>query len=199
MAQGRDPLCVHSSIVIMPTWILTFWPFAPKHLSNFFVTQRNRQKSVSVERISVIGIHRFLSAYLDTQKWKCRKSGVWRCIFSITVISERWWILTRLPQWITMQWQKFNTTASPHHPHERWIQNTAWFGTDEHMWPTTAQIQWPFACIVICISILPVSMLAARYCWGQNICLFFSRLVVFINVHFLQKTAFSHWSRAGLH
>ena len=77
-----------------------------------------------MERISVIGIHRFLSAYLDKQKWKCHKSGVWRCIFSITVISERWWILTRLPQWITMQWQKFNTTASPHHPHERWIQNT---------------------------------------------------------------------------
>ena len=83
-----------------------------------------KQAKFSVERISVIGIHRFLSAYLDTQKWKCHKSCVWRCIFSITVISERWWILTRLPQWITMQWQKFNTTASPHHPHERWIQNT---------------------------------------------------------------------------
>ena len=45
-----------------------------------------------------------------------------RRIFSITVISESWWILTRLPQWITMQWQKFYTTASPHHHHDRKIQ-----------------------------------------------------------------------------
>ena len=28
-----------------------------------------------------------------------------------------------------------------------------------YMWPTTAQIQWLFACIAICILILPVSML----------------------------------------
>ena len=44
-----------------------------------------------------------------------------RCIFSITVISESWWILTSLPQWITMEWQKFYTTASPHRHHDRQI------------------------------------------------------------------------------
>ena len=45
-----------------------------------------------------------------------------RRIFSITVISESWWILTRLPQWITMQWQKFYTPGSPHQHHDCQIQ-----------------------------------------------------------------------------